>query len=292
MKPYEYLRKYRDLTVELVGGGQVSGVDVHEYRNAQDVFDKRNTDNDPTNDVDGMSADYDAGPGWTVAWAALRSKISKHGKKLGGGVYSLQFPLPTKDQPSPAGGPPEIVHAPGLAQAYIGKGTPEIIASALRYAEAFGLVAGNTAAMQKYCDAYIGLDCNGYVGNYLKQVGSKMVGPSTSAKAGSFMPEGRRLSKLSDVKYRSVLCWKNVGHVAIIDLLYGPVLLAPKFTTQVVRCMVCESTGARAVPGDIHTDGLNYTMYEIHPPNAQKVFKVKRGLGGSKLSEVYIGDLV
>jgi hypothetical protein len=292
MKPYEYLRKYRELSVQLVSGRVVPGIDVHEYRNAQDVFDSRNTDKDKSNDVDNMSADFDAGPGWDVAWSALRGKIIRHGKKLGGGRYSLQFPLPTKDQPAPAGGNPEIVNAAELAQAYIGKGTPEIIASALRYAEAFGLVAGNAPAMQKYCDEYIGLDCNGFVGNYLKQEGSKLVGPSTSAKAGSFMPEIHRLSSLSDVKYRSVLCWKSAGHVAIIDLIYAPVLVAPTYDTEVVRCMVCESTGARLIRGDVHTDGLNYTLYEIHPPNKHKVFKVKRGLGGGKLSEVYIGDLI
>jgi hypothetical protein len=292
MRPYEYLRQYRDLNVTLVSGRIVPGIDVHEYRNAQDVFDKRNTDKDSTNDVDNMSADFDAGPGWTVAWSALRSKIAKHGKKIGPNQYTLQFPLATKDNPSPAKGPPETVNASELAQAYIGKGTPEIIARALRLAEAFGLVAGNSSAMQKYCDEYIGLDCNGYVGNYLKQEGSKLVGPSTSANASSFMPELRRFTKLEDVKYRSVLCWKNTGHVAIIDLNYGPVLAPPKFNTEMLRCMVCEATGARLVPGDVHTDGLNYTLYEIHPPTHGKVFLVKRGLGGSKLNEVYIGDLV
>lgn len=291
MKPYEYLRMYRDLSVSLVNGRVIPGIDIHEYRNAQDVFDPRNNDSDPDNNVDGMSADFDAGAGWTVAWSALRAKIAKHGKKLGKNIYSLQFPLPTKDQPAPVGGVPEVVNTAVLAQAYIGKGTPEICAAVLRFAEAFGLVAGNAAAMQKYCDEYIGLDCNGYVGNYLKQEGSKLVGPSTSANAGSFMPEVRRLSKLGDVKYRSVLCWKNVGHVAIIDLLYGPVLVGPDYKTEMVRAMVCESTGARLIPGDIHTDGLNYTLYEIYPPKSGKVFRVKRGLGGSRLNEVYIGDL-
>ncbi len=292
MRPYEYLRKYRDLNVTLVSGRIVPGIDVHEYRNAQDVFDKRNTDNDPNNNVDNMSADFDAGPGWTVAWSALRSKIAKHGKMTAKNRYTLQFPLPTKTEPSPVQGPPEAVNTAELAQAYIGKGTPEIIALALRLAEAFGLVAGNAAAMQKYCDDYIGLDCNGFVGNYLLQEGSKLVGPSTSANASSFMPELKRFTKLQDVKYRSVLCWKNTGHVAIIDLNYGPVLVPPKYNSEMLRCMVCESTGARLTPGDVHTDGLNYTLYEIHPPTKGKVFRVKRGLGGSGLSEVYIGDLV
>ena len=147
MRPYEYMRMYRDLTVTLVNGRVIGCIDVHEYRNAQDVFDKRNTDKDTTNDVDNMSADFDAGPGWTVAWSALRAKINKHGKKIASNQYTLQFPLTSKDNPSPVQGLPATVNAAELAQAFIGKGTPEIIARALRLAEAFGLVAGNASAM-------------------------------------------------------------------------------------------------------------------------------------------------
>jgi hypothetical protein len=283
---------YRNLSVNLVGGKVLEGIDVHEYRNAQDVFDKRNTDKDPDNNVDNMPADLDAGPGWNVAWSALRGKIAKHGTKAGKNQYTLKFPLPTKENPTPAATATQTVNTAELAQAFTGKGTPEVIADVLRLAEAFGLVGNTVAAMQTYCDDYIGLDCNGYVGNYLKREGSLLVGPSTSANAPSFMPEIRRLSRLEDVKYRSVLCWKSAGHVAIIDLVYGRVLVPPKYNTEVLRCMVCESTGARLTAGDIHTDGLNYTLYEIHPPKAGKVFKVKRGLGGTNLNEVYIGNLV
>lgn len=292
MTPYEYLRRYRNLSVNLVGGGMVSTVDIHEYRNAQDVFDKRNTDNDPTNDVDNMAADFDATLGWTKGWAALRGEINKHGKKLGGGNYILKLPLAVKGQPAPVVTFEETVNTPELAQVFVGKGTPELIAQALRLAEAFGLVQGNAGAMQSYCDDYIGLDCNGYVGNYLKQEGCKLVGPSTPARAPSFLPEAYRHAKLDDVAYRSVICWKNAGHVAIVDFLYGTVWVGPKFDTTVVRCMVCESTGARLDSTNIHTDGLNYTLYEIHPPDKGKVFKVQRGIGGGGLNEVYIGKLI
>lgn len=292
MTPYDYLRKYRELSVRLVSGGIVSGVDVHEYRNAQDVFDKRNTDSDTTNDVDHISADHDAGLGWTKGWAALRGRIAKHGKKLGGGKYTLRFPLPSKTNPTPAVTYEETVNAPELAQAFVGKGSQEIIAQALRLAEAFGLVLGNAAAMQTYCDDFIGLDCNGYVGNYLKQEGCTLVTPTTPAKPNDFLPVGRRHSKLEEVGYRSVIVWKTAGHVAIIDLVQGPVLVGPKYDTTIVRCMVCESTGARLDNKNVHTDGLNYTLYEIHPPDKNKVFKVKRGLGGGGLSEVYIGKLM
>lgn len=292
MTAYDYLLKYRNLSVKLVDGASLLGIDVHEYRNAQDVFDPRNTDNDKTNDVDNMPADLDAGPGWNTAWAALRAKIAKHGKHVGTNKYRLQFPLPTKDNPTPAVTADEIVNTAELAQAFIGKGSPEIIALALRLALAFKLVDATVAAVQSYCDAYVGLDCNGYVGNYLKLKGSSLVGPSTSANPSGFMPPDRRISKLSDVKADSVLCWKTAGHVAIVDVNLGPVLVPPKYNTEMLRCMVCESTGARRIDGDVHTDGLNYTLYEIHPPGADKVFKVKRGLGGGGLNDVYIGNLL
>ena len=292
MTPYDYLLKYRNLNVPLVNGTTLLGIDVHEYRNAQDVFDPRNVDSDKTNDVDNMAADFDAGPGWHTAWAALRAKIAKHGEHVGTNKYRLRFPLPTKENPTPAVTADEVVNTSELAQAFIGKGTPELCALALRLAEAFALINPTVAALQSYCDDYIGLDCNGYVGNYLKLKGSTVVGPSTTANPSGFMPPANRLSKLEDVKVESVLCWKTAGHVAIIDYMYGPVYVPPKFDTWILRCMVCEATGARLRAGEIHTDGLNYTLYEIHPPDAHKVFKVKRGLGGTGLNEVYIGNLL
>jgi len=289
MTPYAYLLQYRQLTVSKVTGGQAL-VDIHEYRNAQDVFDKRNTDKDTTNDVDNMPADLDAGPGWKEGWGPLRSKIAKHGKKMGANLYTLDFPLATKANPKPIVTSNESVNTVGLASVFTGKGSPENIAQALRLALAFELVT--EAGLQKYCDDYIGLDCNGYVGNYLVKEGCTIVGPSTPANAYAFVKEQYRVSTLADVRYQSVLTWKNTGHVAIVDYNFGAVLVPPKYNSEMLRCMVCESTGARLEPGNIHTDGLNYTLYEIHPPTSGKVFRVKRGIGGSKLNEVYIGNLI
>ena len=292
MTPYEYLRRYRNLSVRLVNGPVIPGIDIHEYRNAQDVFDKRNRDDDPTNDVDNMDEDLDAGPGWDQGWGPLRGKIHKHGKKLGGGLFALRFPLPTKENPKPTATTEEIVDTVALSRVFTGKGTPELIATALRLVAAFGIEAGNAAALQAYCDKYIGLDCNGYVGSYLTQEGSTLVRYDTPAKPNAFMKPQWRVSRFEDVKYRSVLCWVTAGHVAIVDMIYGPVLVGPKFDTEVLQCMVCESTGARRVSNDAHTDGLNYTLYEIHAPKTGQVFKVKRGLGGGRLNDVFIGNLM
>jgi hypothetical protein len=236
--------------------------------------------------VDEMDADYDAGPGWTNGWGALRGKIARHGQKFGPDKYRLKFPLPTKENKNPPVRFDDIIYTAQLARVYTGKATPQLIAQALRLAEAFGLVKPTVAAMQTYCDNYIGLDCNGFVGNYLRARGCTVVGPETPAFAYAFVPPNWRLSKLTDVKAESVLVWKNAGHVAIIDRISGIQY------NNVLPAAVCESTGARYVPSDVHTDGLNYTVYEIHPPGKDGVFKIKRGLGGSFLNDVYIGNLL
>jgi hypothetical protein len=262
------------------------GIDVHEYRNAKDVFNEVNNDQDDTNDVDEIDADWDAGPGWKNGWGALGGKIATHGELLGTNRYRLRFPLPTKKVPKPEVTAEEIVNTAELSRAFTGKGTPEICARALRLAEAFGLVAPTVATMQTYCDNYVGLDCNGFVGNYLREKGCTVVGPETIAYPYAFLPPPSRLSRLEDVKADCVLVWKTAGHVAIIDRTSGIQF------NGVLPVAVCESTGARYVPTDVHTDGLNYTVYEIHPPGRDQVFKVKRGLGSSGLNDVYIGNLL
>lgn len=50
-------------------------------------------------------------------------------------------------------------------KSFYGKGSPEDAQITLQLAARFGLLNGGT--LQKYCDDYLGLDCNGFVGNYL-----------------------------------------------------------------------------------------------------------------------------
>jgi len=55
--------------------------------------------------------------------------------------------------------------------------------------------------------------------------------------------------------------------------------------------MVAESSAARLLPGDPHTDGLNYAQYTINSDNGD-VFNVQRGVGGTNLWDVYISNLL
>jgi hypothetical protein len=50
-------------------------------------------------------------------------------------------------------------------KAFEGKCSPEEAAITLQLADRFGLLQGGD--LQAYCDKYLGLDCNGFVGNYL-----------------------------------------------------------------------------------------------------------------------------
>jgi hypothetical protein len=50
-------------------------------------------------------------------------------------------------------------------KAFVGKGSPEEAAITLQLADKFNLLKG--ADLQTYCDTFLGLDCNGFVGNYL-----------------------------------------------------------------------------------------------------------------------------
>jgi hypothetical protein len=50
-------------------------------------------------------------------------------------------------------------------KSFFGKGSPEEAQITLQLADRFGLLPAG--GLQKYCDTYLGLDCNGFVGNYL-----------------------------------------------------------------------------------------------------------------------------
>jgi hypothetical protein len=134
---------------------------------------------------------------------------------------------------------------------------------------------------------------------------------------------GSRKKSLDNIEALDVICWKNTNHVAIIDNIvsttttisdnriprsggwqfdmedppgggYRAGRIATPYSRRVteIQCMVAESSAAKLVPGDLHTDGLNYTQYTIKSVNGD-VFKVQRGVGNSNtVWEVYISKLL
>jgi hypothetical protein len=124
--------------------------------------------------------------------------------------------------------------------AFTGKGSPEgigrVLGHVLRYKDAFvkkyksaggdlgkcaALLGGyradqNAEAMQAFCDAYVGLDCNGMVGNYARRVKKNGLGPQHKPKQYYDQRLATRTT-LDDVVGFDVIVWADFSHIAIID---------------------------------------------------------------------------
>jgi hypothetical protein len=174
---------------------------------------------------------------------------------------------------------------PQLALTYMGKGSPQDIAYALHLVAHYQLYDKHLDAklgVKKYCDTYMGLDCNGFVGNYARATGSTLT-PSTYI--GEFAKEPDRRTKLEDVKPNDVLVWPDYGHIAIIDSI-DPIITGPKGTTA-RDCLVVESTAADLTGGG---DGLQQSTYRILSVDKHKKFTVERPKGGQH-THVYLAPL-
>jgi hypothetical protein len=117
---------------------------------------------------------------------------------------TLQVNSATKDFASPQS---LSLH---VARPFYGKGSPEDCQIVLQLAV---LVAKkhkprkDRADLQSYCDTHLGLDCNGFVGNYLwheragnswdTEAGNRNVGPSSTID--SIMKSGHFISKIEDM---------------------------------------------------------------------------------------------
>lgn len=97
--------------------------------------------------------------------------------------------------------------APHVAAPFYGKGSPEDVQIVLQLAVRYGLIGKTQAEIQKYCDekdnremGKIGLDCNGFVGNFLRH------------SVGGFtwdQKPGKNESSLASTGIRSLM--QNVG---------------------------------------------------------------------------------
>jgi hypothetical protein len=294
--PSQYMDRYRNMTVRLADGLTVGPIDVHEYRNAKAYWKTHNwaaewnkhpekhDDEQVTADdywahhkgSKRPDADHDVTAALDKGWPLLAARLKKKSKSRG----DTSRVLTVKD---PEGKPyytEEVEDVTKLYACYNGKGSPEAIAQTLRLANVCGLVEGTRDALQRYCDKYIGLDCNGFVGNYLRACGSDF-GPSTEPL--DFAPAGWRRSKLIDVARRDVLSWTDKSHVAIIDDRdMGVVWVWHDHILTEARVWVCESCGTTTVAGDVHHDGLNCTRYTLTPTKTPQVFLATRGHGWEK----------
>jgi hypothetical protein len=285
LTPFGFYSVYRDLDVALANGLHVYGLDVHEYRNARTYWAKRAPGAAPParNDwdiFDGMNG------GWYPLWSLIqKATIKKVGKR--GLVVAAQVSDPVAD-PGPVIQIEEIEDWYDLLRVFEGKGSPDAIRQALRLAHLLGLIGVKGTPegdMKRWCRDFIGLDCNGFVGNYLRHCGVAAPGASLfdtpETRPIGFAPTGKRLSKIGEVGASDILVWTNDSHIAIIDTIDSTVL-DDKGAPTGLLVWVCESTGGRTVSGDVHTDGLLHTQYVIKSVGRDGVFQVARAKGWEK----------
>jgi hypothetical protein len=241
--PYDLYHEYRTLSVDLPDGTVVSGIDVHEYRNAS------------------LQGDLGVQAGLDDGFKPLSEAVRKHGKRSKHGEYVISLPEADRDA-CPLF--PKIARVklwPDLQRPFVGKGSPEEVRQVVRLAVHFELVEPYQHALQQYCTDYIGLDCSGFAANYY---GGHWLGKNAAA----FLAAGQPLASLSELRSGDAMVWADGKHIALIDKVSG------NGESQTVSCMVAESTGSCMVP-EGPSDGLNYTEYfiELAKPGHLKVYR-------------------
>ncbi len=153
----------------------------------------------------------------------------------------------------------KIISEAGGALAYVdaftGKASPEtfetVLALVYQYREAFVAAYGKTqtepyktcakilandsdvgAMLQKFCDKYMGLDCNGFVGNFVAKANHALKLRANSSIQWEFWDKKTIVrNSAQDVQPKDLIIWPNFQHIASIDNIGIP----DKF-------LVCQST--------------------------------------------------
>ena len=137
-------------------------------------------------------------------------------------------------------------HIDGATQCFYGKGSPDDVANALRVVEDVAVAALDHPALKPFrkilqdpdsrlaevCSTYIGVDCNGFVGNYGKENDLPKADPNLIPSLWKNVgPIDQWRSRVEDIAELDVLIWPHGSHIAIIDSMdHG------QFT-------ICQSTG-------------------------------------------------
>jgi len=139
--------------------------------------------------------------------------------------------------------------------AFVGKASPEtfetVLALVYQYRDAFIAAYGKTHSepyrtcakilaqnvrpqriLQEFCDKYMGLDCNGFVGNFVAKADHSLKLKANSSIKHEFFHKKTTLRASADeVQGKDLIIWSNFQHIASID-----VGLNNEF-------FVCQSTG-------------------------------------------------
>ncbi len=187
----------------------------------------------------------------------------------------------------------DVLHRfrPVVMSIHSGKGSPEEIANALHLIAKYKLfdkkfATDPAAGVRDYCDKYIGLDCNGFVGNYARATGRTKT-PDTPI--GEYAPKSALRSRIEDVQPDDVMVWPDHGHITVIHSI-DPVTTGPD-GKPARDCVVVESTAANPSGGTLTKHGgLQHSTYSIRSVGKDKIFHVERPKG-KHVSRVFIAPL-
>ena len=302
MTPMEFMLKYRNMVVPLIDQRCIACVDVHQHPNAAGRRDKAR----PAGDRAGGAVR-----------PAIERELVKKARPLGGGLYLLKIVNGEyQASPPPRPGPPrgvidpftsdlEYVDLEEVSRAFDAKGSPEDVADMLRLACGLGVVQKfmgcdggpvTPGLLISFCDRYVGIDGNGFVGNYFRAIGLADPGPWTPAHA--FAPSERRKCRLDDVRALDVLVWlgddREGNHVAIIDHVYR-IARDDSGAVTAVECTVVESCGGGRDGSEGErrqdADGLGLSVYTLTPAGPRR-FTVERGADKPSGEQVVIASWV
>lgn len=176
-----------------------------------------------------------------------------------------------------------------IRTAAMGKGAPQDYQLALEWAVRSKQIAAVTqTALQTYCDDHLGIDCSGFVTNYLVACGKKSYSSNVlrNTSAASYFSAANAINDPGRIQQGHLLVWMNgnsvktdPGHVAVVD----------SYVAQSVdggNMRVVEATGASGAQPKL-LDSM-YTVERIIPKGGAvpaMILVVKRhGVSGSRVA--------
>jgi hypothetical protein len=152
---------------------------------------------------------------------ALRGRY----KKLVGKTQSgsdIIIPSDRKSEWFP--GLPLVVNKTAIVRAFNGKGSIEDVELALTAAVATKKVDPYLDALQKMADQCMGLDCNGFVGNYYRYLGwmnaDGHYGPNTPSSR--YAARGLVRESYDELERGDVLIWDSPRHIVVVHFVCKP----------------------------------------------------------------------
>lgn len=171
-----------------------------------------------------------------------------------------------------------------LNQVFFGKGAPRDIGFVLAVLREVGRIGAlypnhrELAALQAYCDSFIGVDCSGLVNNYFITKGHfSDTNANCQTTIRTYGRLDRRLDFLPGRPREFILVWKSMGHIAIID----------RWERAEDKLRVIESSASLG--------GVRDTVYDIDPdmPDlskapSQRYWQVFRTAQNNSRQKVYM----